>query len=135
MAKSTQQKKEFGELIRRSEAARLQIGLAHSRFKRRLDLPSRIKDSIKSEPGKWLGISAVVGFVGSVLLKSKKTPPIEKAGPFRKKRRFSLAMVALLVRLAKPAAKIYATKLIKDYLTSRLQRGIARRPAVESRLY
>jgi len=132
MAKSTQETIELGRLIRRSEAARLQIGLAHTRLKRKLDLPSRLKNSVKSEPAKWLGGSVVAGFVASFLFKLKKGTADRKTGKGIK-RGFSLGLLRFVLKLAKPAAKIYASKLIKDYLGSQLRKGISERSTAEER--
>lgn len=125
MARSTQETIELGRLIRRSEAARLQIGLARTKLKRKLDLPSRIGHSVKSEPMKWLGGSATVGFLGSFFLGSRRKRADRKLERRARKGPFPIRLLQMLVRLGKPAAKIYATKVIKDYLEARLKTGAA----------
>lgn len=122
MAKSTQKSIELGELIRRSEVARLQLGQAHRQLKRKLDIPSRIQESLKSNPTKWLGGSLVTGFMGSFLFKSKSKKPKQADASLRKERGLVLGLLVMLFTLVKPAAKIYATKLLKDYLQKQLSR-------------
>jgi hypothetical protein len=56
MAKPTETSSELAALIRRGDAARFQLGQAHQRFKQKLDIPLRIRDSIKSSPLKWLSL-------------------------------------------------------------------------------
>jgi hypothetical protein len=117
MAKPTQKSLELAELIRRSEAARIQIGHAHLQFKKKLDIPLRIKNSLKFSPLKWLGGSVAAGFVGSLLFRSKRKPKHE---PEKKHRGWFIGLLMMLFALAKPTLKIYATKLLKDYLQNQL---------------
>ncbi len=114
MAKSTQKSHELAELIRRSEAARIQIGHAHLQFKKKLDIPLRIRDSLKSSPMKWLGGSLGVGFLGSFLFRSKR--PEVRHEPEKKHRGWFVGLLMMLFTLVKPSLKIYATKMLKDYL-------------------
>jgi hypothetical protein len=118
MAKPTQQSLELAELIRRSEAARIQIGHAHLQFKKKLDVPLRIRDSLKSSPLKWLGGSLGLGLLGSFLFRPKRTEI--RYEPEKKHRGWFVGLLMMLFALAKPTLKIYATKLIKDYLQNQL---------------
>ncbi len=126
MAKSTQQKAEIAELIRRSEASRLRLSDAHSVLKDRLNVPARLVGSLKAEPKKWIGGSVVVGLVASRFFRSKK--PSKKVRKVKKPRSLLLGTLTLAATMAKPAAKIYATKLLKDYFRRQLDDGSARRP-------
>jgi hypothetical protein len=118
MAKSTQKSLELAKLIRRSEAARFQIGQAHVQLRRKLDVPLRIRDSLRASPLKWLGGSLGVGFVGSLLFKSRGRE--SKSEPIKKHRSWFVGLLLLMFSLAKPALKVYATKLLKDYLQNQL---------------
>ncbi|MFD2255750.1 hypothetical protein ACFSSA_03595 [Luteolibacter algae] len=112
------------ELIRLSEISRAQLGQAHAHFKHKLDVPSRMKDSLKAEPVKWVGGSLAAGFLGSFLFKGKnkqKTP--ERVKTVKKERNFLISLLLLGLTMAKPAAKIYATKLLKDYFRTQLANG------------
>lgn len=126
MAKPTQ-KVEIAELVRRSEAARLHLSDAHSALKDKLNVPARLKESLKAEPTKWLGGSLVAGLVASRVFRKKKKPP-EKVLSVKKQRNLLLGTLTLAFTLAKPAAKIYATKLLKDYFRKQLDNGGTRRP-------
>ncbi len=119
MAKSTQKSLELAELIRRSEAARFQIGQAHVQLRRKLDVPLRIRDSLRASPLKWLGGSLGVGFVGSLLFKSRGRE--SKHEPIKNHRSWFVGLLLMLLSLAKPAMKVYATKLLNDYLQNQLR--------------
>ncbi len=118
MAKSTQKSLELAELIRCGDAARFQIGQAHAQLRQKLDVPLRIRDSLRTSPLKWLGGSLGVGFVGSWLFKSRGRE--SKDVPIKKHRGWFVGLLLMLVSLAKPALKVYATKLLKDYLQNQL---------------
>jgi hypothetical protein len=118
MAKPTQKSQELAELIRRSEIARVQIGQAHLELKRKLEVPLRIRDSLKSSPLKWLGGSLGLGFVGSFLFKSRRKESIPM--PEIKPRGFISGLLMMIFTLVKPSIKVYATKLLTDYLQSQL---------------
>jgi hypothetical protein len=127
MAKPTQQETEIAELIRRSEASRLRLSDAHAALKDRMDVSARLKESLKTEPAKWLGGSLVAGFVASRLFRPRRKSA-ENIPRVKKQRNFLFGTLALATTLAKPAAKIYATKLVKDYLKKHLENASARRP-------
>lgn len=118
MAKPTQKSLEIAELIRRSEAARAQIGQAHLQLRKKLELPLRIRDSLKSSPLKWLGGSLGVGFIGSLLFRSRRREP--KYEPETKHRGWFVGLLMILFGLVKPTLKVYATKLLTDYLQNQL---------------
>jgi hypothetical protein len=119
MAKSTQKSLELAELIRCSDAARFQIGQAHAQLRRKLDVPLRMRDSLRASPLKWLGGSLGVGFVASLLFKSRGRE--SKHEPVKRHRGWFVGLLLMLFSLAKPALKVYATKLLKDYLQNQLR--------------
>lgn len=118
MAKPNQKSLELAELIRRGDIARFEIGQAHHRLRQKLDVPLRIRDSLKSNPLKWLGGSLGVGFVGSLLFSSRRHEP--KHEPEKKHRGWFAGLVVMLFTLAKPAIKGYASKLLADYLRDQI---------------
>jgi hypothetical protein len=121
MAKPTQKSSEIAELIRCADAARFQIGQAHHRLKQKLDIPLRIRDSLKSSPLKWLTGSLATGFVGSFLFRSRK-PRKDEA---KKSRGWIMSSLSMAFNLAKPALKIYGAKILQDYLQHQLARRAA----------
>ena len=120
MAKSTQKSLELAELILRSDVARFQIGQAHHKLKQKLDIPLRIRDSLKSSPLKWLGGSLGVGFMGSFLFRSKRRQQPQYSIEKKHGGWFTLLLL-ISFSLAKPALEIYATKFLKDYLQNQLK--------------
>jgi hypothetical protein len=103
---------------------------AHTRLRHSLDLPSRIKAAITGAPAKWLGGALIAGFGASFLFRQDKKKPAAKAAAVKKERGFLLGLLTLVFTLSKPAVKIYATKLLKDYLSRRLTTGAQGSPRV-----
>jgi hypothetical protein len=118
MAKPTQKSLELAELIRRSEIARIQIGQAHFELRRKLEVPLRIRDSLKSSPLKWIGGSLGVGFLSSFLFRSGRSEV--KHTPEKKHRGWFVGLLMMIFTLVKPSLKVYATKLLTDYLQNQL---------------
>lgn len=123
MAYPAEKSKQLAELVRRGAESRLVLTGAHTRLRHRLDMPSRIKAAITGAPGKWLSGALIAGFGASLLFRPAKKKPTAKVAAVKKERGFILGLLALVFTLAKPAVKIYATKLLKDYLSSRLMVG------------
>jgi hypothetical protein len=123
MAQSTEKSKQLGELVRQAEASRLRLSETHARIRKALDLPSRIKASVADGPAKWLGGSLVAGIATSFLFRSRKKKVSARVKAVKKERNFLLGSLTLLFALSKPVAKIYASKLLKDYLTRRFVSG------------
>jgi hypothetical protein len=128
MAYQSEKSKKLAELVKQGEASRLILTGAHARLRHTLETPSRIKSSIKGAPAKWLGGSLVVGFATSLLFRSRKKKAPAQVIRVKKERGFVLGLLTLAFTLVKPAAKIYATKLLKDYLSRRFNDGSATRP-------
>jgi hypothetical protein len=130
MAHPTEKSKRLAELVNQGEASRIVLTDAHLCLRRTLDVPSRIKSSMTGAPAKWLGGSLLAGLTTSLLFGSgKKKAPTEIVTP-KKERGFVLGLLTLLFTLSKPAVKIYATKLLKDYLSRRFIGGSDLRPGV-----
>lgn len=126
MAKQNTAKPDIAELIRRSDEARTALSQTGAALKQQLNLTSRAKEVVKKEPAKAIGGTLVAGFLLKKLLFRKKKPKAKnssRTGPItlrKKPRSLPLSALALLGTVAKPAVKIYATKLLKDYLKGRL---------------
>lgn len=128
MAHPTQKPKQLAELIRQAEASRLALSETHARVRRSLDVPARIKASMLGAPSKWLGGSLAAGFVTSLLFRPGKRKAAERAKKAMKPRGLLWGLAITLFTLSKPALKIYATKLLKDYLARRLASAGRRTP-------
>jgi hypothetical protein len=109
--------------VRQAEASRLRLSETHARLKRALDVPSRIKASVTDGPAKWLGGSLVAGIATSFLFRSRKKKVSARARAVKKERSFLFGLLTLLFTLSKPVVKMYASKLLKDYLTRRFVGG------------
>lgn len=126
MADPTEKSKRLAELVKRSEASRLVLSDAHAGLMHALDLPSRLKASMSGSPAKWLGGSLAAGLVASLLFRSRKKNAPSRLATVKKERG---SLLSLAFSLSKPALKIYATKLLKDYLARRLMAGEQGRPS------
>ena len=69
----------------------------------------------------------MVGFVGSFLFKSRKRKR-DEVKTLKKTKSSLPKLLRILVVLSKPAVKIYATKLLKDYVANYLARGGMNKP-------
>jgi hypothetical protein len=126
MADPTEKSKRLVELVKRSEASRLVLSDAHAGLMHALDLPSRLKASMSGSPAKWLGGSLAAGLVASLLFRSRKNNAPSRLATVKKERG---SLLSLAFSLSKPVLKIYATKLLKDYLARRLMAGEQDRPS------
>jgi hypothetical protein len=98
-------------LIRRAEAARRQLSAEYAAIRHRLDVPARVKDSLRNHPLGWVGGSLAAGLAASTLLRHK--PKEETSRPA--KRRGGIAGFALT------AATALAKPMLKAWLANRLQ--------------
>lgn len=109
------QNAELEALIRRNDLARRAVADQWHIVQRRIDLPSRLGDHIRSNRTLWFAGSTALGLVASSLFR-KKTPPIRGAATSRK----GLASWALgaAFTLAKPAIKTWLwSEFQKRYLS------------------
>jgi hypothetical protein len=123
MARPTEKSKQIAELIKQGENSRLLLSDANSRLIQSLDVPSRIKSSLAGAPSKWLGGSLIAGIAASLLFCRKKKTTPELIFTNTKEQGLVQGILALVFTLSKPAIKIYATKLLEDYLSRRLREG------------
>ena len=124
----------LAELVRVSEASRLRLTESHAHMKRALDVPARLKSSLMQKTGKWLTGSVAAGIAASFLLRKKKAAA--KVQEPKRQRGFLVGLVLLIFRMGKPLAKVFVTKLLKDYLRAHLVSGSQRRFALgETRPY
>jgi hypothetical protein len=117
MAQKSASSEGIEALIRRSEAARRRLACDYATFRHRIDLPARVKDSLRNHPLGWVGGSLTAGLLASTLLRTK---PKEES-PRPAKRRRGLAGFALT------AATAVAKPMIRAWLTRRLQGQLADR--------
>lgn len=133
MAKPTHKQVELAELVRRSEAARFSIAEAHQDLMHKLDMPSRIKESMRAQPAKWIGGSIIAGYLGSFFFRSRRPKVREEARISKKPRKPLPMLLSTIAILSKPAVKMYATKLLKDYIENQLVKRAGIRPGAIKR--
>lgn len=106
------------ELLRRSETARRRLGYDIAAFKRKLDVPARMKESLQKHPTGWVGGSVVAGLLTSFLLRGRKPKPLKE----EKVRRAGLAGLALTAggALMRPLVKSVVTSYLRKKLSSNL---------------
>lgn len=132
MAIVRKQGAELQALIERSDAARQVLVAKRVELSQKLDVVSRAKSNLTSNPAKLVGGSLVAGFVLKKVFfrkpKSRDSRKNEKIRHLKKERGLLVGLFALLAALAKPAAKMYAGKLLKNYLMNRFDAGATRHP-------
>lgn len=115
MAREIPVSQEIRELIRSSEAARAVLGTEIHALKYKLDVPSRLRDSLKNHPSGWLGGSLVAGMAGSLLFRRKSKR--QKAEV--KKKGVMGVLLGLALAAARPAAKVWLAGRLKDFIGSK----------------
>lgn len=107
--------REIQRLIDTGASARATLGSEIRTFKHKVDVPSRLKDSLKSHPTGWLGGSVVAGMAGSLLFrrKAKREKPRKKG------------IIAFLLTLAfaafRPFLKVWLAGQVKNYLSAKFE--------------
>ena len=112
---------EIERLIRLGETARSVLGHEAVLLKQRLDVPARIRGSLKEHPAGWLLGSLASGLAASLLLRLRPRPAEKKH------RSVPLTLLGLTLTAVRPMAKIWLTDQVKSYLT-----GQSRTPATSS---
>jgi hypothetical protein len=114
MDRKIPKKQELERLIRLSEAARSCLEKEAFILKQRLDVPTRIRSSLKSHPAGWLAGSLASGLAASLLFRHR---PTKSAPPEKKPRSLPLSLLGLTLTAARPLAKVWLTGQLKSYLT------------------
>lgn len=115
MAREIPVSEEIRKLIRTSEAARAVLGTEIRGLKHKLDVPSRLRDSLKNHPSGWLGGSLVTGMIGSLMFRRKAKR--EKAAA--KKKGLLGVLLTLALAAARPALKVWLAGRLKDFIGSK----------------
>lgn len=111
MDRKLSKNEELERLIRMADASRSVLGGEVLALKHKLDVPSRVKHSLKSHPTGWLFGSLASGLAASLLFRRGGSPKSPK-----KRRSFPVATLGLILTLVRPFAKVWATDLLKSYL-------------------
>ena len=110
---------EIQRLIDASSQARSSLGGEIIRFRHRLDVPARMRDSLRSHPTGWFAGTLAAGLATSMLLRSprSRTHPTKPS----RKRGIPASLLGLGLTLAKP--------YLKDFLVSKVRSACNTRPS------
>ncbi len=111
MDRNSKENAEIQELIRRSQASRVQLSMDVSTLKQRLDVPNQVRHSLMKSPTKWLLGSLGAGIATSFLFKGKK-----KNKKPKKERSLPLKLIALTLTAARPLVKVWLTGQLKRWV-------------------
>lgn len=92
-------------------------------LKHRLDLPARIRGSLKRNPASWLLGSLGAGLVASLFFFRRR-----RAVSSKKHRSFPLTLLGLALTALRPFAKVWAADQIKNYLAGQIRGNSFRKP-------
>jgi len=118
------QKAELERLILVTEASRLRLTADLGTFRTRLDVPSRVRGSLRQHPGGWLGGSVLAGMLASLMFRrKKKTVEWRVEGTREKRRRAGLfGFVGSMITLASPMlvslAKVWIGNQVRHFLAT-----------------
>lgn len=111
---------EIERLIRLGAAARFCLENEATLLRQRLDVPARIRGSLKSHPTGWLFGSLASGLAASLLFRGKSSAP-------KKPRTLPTALLGLTLTAVRPLAKVWLTGQVKNYLAAKLDPASSRR--------
>ncbi len=120
MDRKLQQAQEIERLIALGKSARSSLEREAISLKQRFDVPTRLRDSLKSHPTGWLVGSMASGLAASMLF-SRRPPAREK-----KKSSLPLTLIGLSLTAVRPVAKIWLADQVKQYLTAQRVRPLTR---------
>lgn len=113
MAAPTQQQK-IERLTRLADACRCCLSAETHAFQQRVNIPARLKKSLKNNPTGWILGSTATGLVASFLFRRrpKLTP--------KKSRGLTNVLLGLTLTAARPLLKIWLAGQLKNFVTARL---------------
>ena len=100
---------EIQRLIRLSAAARSCLEAQASAFRHRIDVPSRVRGSLKTHPTGWLVGSLAAGLAASMMFRRK--PAREK-----KPRGVPAVLLGLTLTAVRPLAKVWLADQVKHWI-------------------
>lgn len=113
MAREIPISEQIQQLIRTGENARAVLGADIRTLKQKLDVPNRLRDSLRTHPTGWLGGSLVAGMAGSLLFRRKaKREKIKRKGVYG-------LLLSLLFTAIRPVAKVWLAGQLRNFVSSK----------------
>lgn len=103
---------EIARLIRQSEISRAYLGSEAVALRQRLDVPARIRGSLKEHPTGWLFGSVASGLAASLLFRRKPAAP-------KKPRGIPGVLLGLTLTAARPLVKVWLADQLKLWLAGK----------------
>lgn len=122
MDRKFQQRQEIEQLIRQSDSARSSLERDVAILCQKLDVPARLRSSLKTHPTGWLFGSLASGLAASMLF-GRRAPVVEK-----KRRSLPLALLGLSLTAVRPFAKVWLTDQVKQYFATQRPRPLDNQP-------
>ena len=105
------------QLILASARARDILGGEVVALRRKLDVPARLRGSLKKHPLGWLGGSLAAGFVATGFFRRKPRPrPKETA-----RKGLTGLLLTIAIAAVRPVLKIWLTGQLKQFVTAKLE--------------
>lgn len=114
MDRKLPRQQQIEQLIRSSEQSRRFLTAEVRSLKAKLDVPARVRSSLKGNPGGWMLGSAASGLFASLLFRRKPAKPAPTT--VVKEASKSIGLLALILTVVQPLAKIWLTGHLKSYL-------------------
>lgn len=103
---------EILKLVRLAEQSRALLGEEAARLRQRLDVPARLRDSLKHHPGSWMFGSMATGLAASFIFRRRPAEPVKK------RRGIPATLLGLTLTAARPLAKVWLADQAKRWLSS-----------------
>jgi hypothetical protein len=112
MDRKFQQQQEIQRLILLGATARSCLQGEAVALRERLDVPARVRSSLKHHPTGWLLGSLGAGLAASLLLTRRRSAPAAE----KKRRGLPAVLLGLSLTALRPFAKVWLTDQVKHYL-------------------
>jgi hypothetical protein len=101
---------EIRRLIELSARSRQFLENEAAALRHKLDVPSRVRESLRENPTKWMAGSLVSGIAASLLFRNKPAP-------LKKRRGFPAAVLGLTLTAARPLLKAWLANQAKQLVS------------------
>lgn len=124
MAQELSEDQKIQNLIRQAQSARVCITREVADLKAKLDVPARLKNSLRIHPTGWLVGSLTSGFIGSLLLRGRRSSSAKRT---RRTGGLLFSLLGLALTAVRPLAKVWLKDQVKNYLSGKPVGPLARR--------